>query len=77
VVVKAHCEGGARHLGKIFRVEQFHTGSATCSSCGESLGITTAAGYKTIWHHAAYLKRIPPLGELEGQPTEELLYEPA
>ena len=56
--------------------------SPMCAYCGaQHPGVTSAAGLDSAPLGPVvpyeWLKRIPPLEELEGQPTEENLYEPA
>lgn len=71
-VVRAGC--CEDHTGKVGKVEHAYSGAGNCPSCGaDHLGAPSVlldgiprAGFRISW-----LKRIPPLSELEGEKREE------
>ena len=77
VVVKWPCCG--KFLGHVFQVRtvwgNYNTGR--CSLCGSFVGElwSVGDGRFAAWP-TAWLKRIPPLSELEGQRSEETRYIP-
>lgn len=67
-------QSGWPRLGTPFVVEAIDT--CCCGICGERTGIGAGNGLGR-GAPLSWLKRIPPLEELEGQRTEETLREPA
>ena len=81
VVLRGHC-GPHSWTGRILTVSELLQSPWGCSTCGNIQWIneTCARFHEEIgWYvcPTRYLKRIPPLEELEGQRTEERLKEPA
>lgn len=81
-VVNSCCKRrGDQFLGAIFKVSDLVVGTTGCS-CGWKPNGTIKAKSETVFcgdgTHCPtqWLKRIPPLDELEGQRTEENLKEP-
>ena len=81
VAVRLHCEQSAvTWLGKIRTVSGFRFDTnGLCQYCGQPTATSQGcATFEEGFHlPVPYLKRIPPLEELEGQRTEEKLREPA
>ena len=80
-VVNSHC---GQYLGAIRKVVGLvQADNFCCSLCDKNIGPLTYAevemdaGSKLVWPPVAWLKRIPPLQELEGAKTEESLRVPA
>jgi len=77
-VVRWPCCG--RYLGNIFKVEEISSSdSALCFECGARSGPSGFYAAPEKYNRGApvsWLKRIPPLEELEGQRTEEGIKEP-
>lgn len=73
------CHNPAAQYGLTFRVLRFrNTGCYPCEDCGDMTPLTNAVGEGIFaGYDVRRLKRIPPLGELEGQPTHEDMKEPA
>ena len=69
------------YLGRVFRVDFIGEGSSEylCKKCGGAHGAATAMHAEDARNcfPVPYLKRIPPLSELEGQPTQQDIKEPA
>lgn len=78
VVVKpcGHC-GDAKDLGLIYRVAYIWESGAPTDCCRDRTKEVCAYPAEGLGHALPTLKRIPPLGELEGQPTQEDMKEPA
>lgn len=73
VVVKpVTCCGSAKRLGWIFRVDHMQGGPNYCGQCkanwGESLDVWARGSSWCV--PVANVKRIPPIGELEGEKRE-------
>ena len=81
VVVKAtHCCGSLKNVGRVFRVLEFRSYDGKCAACGiagDRSMLAFARPKPSNGYSLFRLKRIPPLGELEGERTEENLREPA
>ena len=71
VVVRWPCCG--HYLGSVMRVEFFSQMSedASCTQCGAKHGAKRCAGDAKNDFPVEWLKRIPPLEELEGEKREE------
>ena len=78
VVVVHHCcagGDGVHALGRIFRVvtlEDYPLGAWECHSCKQTGRDMRAVGANGFFAPLSWLKRIPPLGEIE---REEILKE--
>mgnify|MGYP001595444907 CR=1 FL=1 len=78
VVIACHCTRARNVLGKIFRVEAVQNSAASvfCTDCHEQDQNALPLAYDGRgWY--GYVKRIPPLGELEGERTQEPVRVPA
>lgn len=76
MLVRQHCTNKAS--GEIAKVTHFERCALRCSHCGTPLGsdeVVFTDG--RIRAPRAWLKRIPPLSELEGERTQEDIREPA
>jgi hypothetical protein len=77
VIVKAHCDDSARDwLGRFRTVSAIHSGSnSKCAYCDRHVnhGGLIACFTEGRHHPIDYLKRIPPLSELEGEKHKEEL----
>jgi hypothetical protein len=71
------CGAGLDSLGIIFRVTRFLPYSSRCKYCGQEREGVVADSAMPFYFYDYRLKRIPPLGELEGERTEENIREPA
>lgn len=80
VVVKACCskltESGSA-FGTVGTVVGFNTGDSRCPHCNWNAHITWAELDSGHEAYVAWVKRIPPLSELEGEQRDEKLTEPA
>lgn len=69
------------HASKVFTVMDVIAYDATgvCKSCGHTVkkGTQLAAISDRIGYPLSWLKRIPPMSELEGERSQEKLTEPA
>jgi hypothetical protein len=85
VVVRIACGCGySKALGRIFTVKEINDKHTTCNGCGvKAVGPFATSGWMGRNHLgkltlAAYavrrLRRIPPLGELEGVDEKETLH---
>ena len=82
MVVKKCCPEFGLPDSPIFVVESFWQAPLTtkCRICGSQLSrkqATHHTGGDWVGYPVEWLKRIPPLSELEGEKTEEKLKEPA
>lgn len=79
VVVKPNECGCSTSLGHIFRVDHIQGGPNRCGTCGTAFENPLDAWQQgSDWSAPVFsLKRIPPLGELEGAKQKEDLREPA
>jgi hypothetical protein len=78
VVARQHC--CSAYLGKVMTVHAIVSMPAGyhCTQCSASIGRAIAAdGGNSYTFPMAWLKRIPPLSELEGERTQEDIREPA
>ena len=77
VVVKPTlCCGNPSRLGRTFVVKKIEFGPNRCHWCHTAIEDSDAFDGE-LWWTPRRLKRIPPLSELEGQPTQEDMKEPA
>lgn len=74
-VVKVHCD--KQWLNHVFQVTGITRAIRKCYVCGHQEEMDTATGLSHFYMPLAWLRRIPPLSELEGERTEEKLKEPA
>jgi len=64
VVVGAHCPRSTSFIGKVFRVQALMCVPAVCIFCREvAWDVAPAQAEDGFWY--GYLKRIPPLDDLE------------
>ena len=81
VVIVDECCPNESSLGEIHRVLQIGTFHSGCDYCGDSshgvlAHLTGGEDDNDHWVPLPWIKRIPPLEELEGAKTEEKLREP-
>lgn len=85
IFVRACCSKGDPYLGHVYRVEgmQGQFPGVHCDGCNAMHTGTKFARFKltanspyTAWIPPHWLKRIPPLDELEGSKTDEPIQEP-
>ena len=72
--------GCADDVGLIYVVREIFDTDNPTDCCGDASWDTCANGYKVgddIGQPLRCLKKIPPLSELEGHPTQEDIREPA
>lgn len=79
VVVRQDC--CTKYLGRVFRVMTMDKTPLKCYGCGTMHAISVIAGSNLTngnlcWAPASWLRKIPPLSELEGQHTQETLRVP-
>ena len=70
----------AEHIGKIFTVSLLYFGCGKCDFCRtDHTGVPSAHldGAEDWGFRRSWLKRIPPLDELESTKTDEPMKEPA
>jgi hypothetical protein len=75
VVVKACCDMMVKHknFGRVFTVTGFNTGRLKCHHCAFRVPNATWAEFGLYEAYLPWLKRIPPLSELDDvKNTEEL-----
>ena len=80
VVIVYQCCSVDSELGHVFRVTKVLETGTGCSYCGDTFEGLCAEAADGSGPHAVplhWLKRIPPLEELEGQNQKEDLREPA
>lgn len=79
ILVKPTPCGCSNGVGKIFKVTGMETGGSLCLHCKKDLPaiVDRALLDGRFTAQLERLKRIPPLGELEGEKREENLKEPA
>lgn len=75
--IKGEAGGFPRKFGIPYRVEKMIKEHRSCSYCHTSWGSMWAGDDRNSGSPTKYLKRIPPLSELEGERTQEKLKEPA
>ena len=75
VVIMQACCDHKRVVGTLGRVTELATATTVCGKCRQPYN-GRHAWFENCNHYgfpAKWLKRIPPMGELEGQRTEESL----
>jgi hypothetical protein len=76
VVTGAHCDKSTHWLGQVFTVGQVGTcQTAACAKCRAAFGPVNyvTEGMTEHYYNSAWVKRIPPIDELErDQIVEEL-----
>ena len=79
VVRQLGCACDIGHTFVVERIERSPTGRLSCGFCNHPPIYSQADALRQDggWSALAALKRIPPLSELEGQPTQEDIKEPA
>ena len=75
VVKPSVCCGNTNRVGYVFAVRKIDPAPGWCLYCHSTL--PSEYGSDEGWYSGTRLKRIPPLSELEGQPTQEDIKEPA
>lgn len=74
VIKPSPCCKNASDIGYIFEVKSIVTNSGHCEYCGKK--DESLVAYSGLYPFRMYrLKRIPPLDELESQPSKEALVE--
>ena len=73
MVVKVCCEQMAKHrnFGRVFTVTGFNTGSLRCHHCWFRVPHATWAEFGIEEAYVPWLKRIPPLSELDDVKNDE------
>jgi hypothetical protein len=75
-VINACCQPAEKFLGVVFKVRSVAPGPLHCVFCyGLGKSPNYAEDHEGKWY--GYLKRIPPLSELENSKTDEPIEEPA
>ena len=82
MTVRGHCANTDPWVGKIYTVLEISSSLRQgCGGCGSDENINASMtsahlGFR-LWWPTSWLKRIPPLEELEGTKIDEPIQEPA
>ncbi len=73
IVIHICCDGVNTPLGKITTIAEIRHNVTCCDKCGQRNDTTHAASIQNFQNGLplSWLKRIPPLAELEGEKRDE------